>query len=88
MASIIKRDEIDDREIIVIKIVNRDIINISRLNNIKIILFRHQHILKILIIIIIIIKLMGDSSTSKVDIFIKLFRTFVNVNDCWGINIY
>lgn len=83
-----RRDEFDANEIIIIIVVNIDIISNSNLNNIKIILFRHQHILNTLIIIIIESKLIIRFSTSKVDIFIKLFRTFVNINDFDGINIY
>lgn len=88
IANITNKDEIDDKEIIVIRIVNKDIINISKLRSIKMILFRHQHILRVLIITIIINKFIDRLSTSKVDIFIKLFRTFVNINNCRRFNIY
>lgn len=54
------------------------VINNSKLNNIIIIFFRHQHILIILIISIIFINKIIRSSTSKVDILIKLYRTFGN----------
>lgn len=83
-----RRDEFDANEIIIVIVVNIDIISNSNLNNIKIILFRHQHILNTLIMIIIESKLIIRFSTSKVDIFIKLFRTFVNINNFDGVNIY
>lgn len=70
IASIISKDEIEAKDIIIIA-VNKDIINISRLNNIRIILFRHQHILNILIIIMIRSKLISEFSTSKVDILLN-----------------
>lgn len=56
IANIIRREDKDDIDIYIDIIVNSDIINISNLNNIKIIFFRHQHILRNLIIIIIFIK--------------------------------
>lgn len=86
IASIISKKEYEDKDNISIIAVNSDIINISSLNNIRIILFRHQHILSVLIIIISNKMLILDFSTSKVDIFIKLLRTFVNTdNYSWNI---
>lgn len=61
----------DDNEIDVNdKVINEyNEINVSsNLNNIKIIFFRHQHILIILKVIIITLRLILDFSTSKVDI--------------------
>lgn len=54
---IIRILNIDDIGIFITKMVKIDKINISNLNKIKIKFFRHQHILKMLIIIIIFIKL-------------------------------
>lgn len=71
IANIISKDEIEDKGNSIIIVVNKDIINISNLNNIKIILFRHQHILNILIIIIIRRRLIYRFSTSKVDILLN-----------------
>lgn len=69
----------EDNEIIVIQQTikkNMEINKSSNLKSIEIIFFRHQHILKILIIIIKNLKLIKDYSTSKVDILNKLIRTF------------
>lgn len=71
ITNIISNDEIDHVDIVSIKEVNNDIISISKLNNIKIIFFRHQHILSILIIIMINIKFIFRFSTSKVDILLN-----------------
>lgn len=71
IANIINRDEIEDKGITIIIVVNKDIIIISKLNNIRIILFRHQHILNILIIIMIRSILIYRFSTSKVDILLN-----------------
>lgn len=54
--------------------------NNSKLNNIIIILFRHQHILKILSNIIIIIKFIWRIFYIQSRYFNKLFRTFGNSN--------
>lgn len=80
IANIIKRDDTDDIEIVFIMIVNIDIINNSNLRSIRIIFFRHQHNLAVLIIIMSIIILIIEYSTSKVDVLVKLFRTFDNIN--------
>lgn len=71
IANIINRDEIEDKGIIIIIDVNKDMINISKLSSIRIILLRHQHILNILIIIMIRSKLINRFSTSKVDILLN-----------------
>lgn len=76
--NIINNIDIENIDIFIVIIINKEIINISSLNIIKIIFFRHQHILIILIKIIIFVIL--DFSTSKVDIFYKLLRTFGNIN--------
>lgn len=61
----------EELDVVIIILVNRDIISISNLNNIKMIFLRHQHILEVLMIIIIIIIFIIEFSTSKVDIFIN-----------------
>lgn len=71
ITSIINSDEIDKIDIFIIKIMNNDIINNSILNNIKIIFFRHQHILITLIIIMKINMFISWFSTSKVDILLN-----------------
>ena len=83
--NIINKDNIEDVAIYIDIKVNNVIINSSNLNIIKIIFFRHQQILKILIINMIFIMIF---STSKVDILIKLFRTFGNIIFIIGINFY
>lgn len=69
IANIINKDIIDDDVIIISIIMNRVIIIISNLRSIKMIFFRHQHILIVPIIIMNIIILILRFSTSKVDIF-------------------
>lgn len=51
--------------------INKDIISISNLSNIRMMFFRHQHILNILIIIMIYNILINRFSTSKVDILLN-----------------
>lgn len=50
---------------------NNEISNNSNLNNIEIMFFRHQNILRVLKIIIIMVNFILEFSTSKVDIFIN-----------------
>lgn len=80
IANINKREYNDDVDSNMIMSVNIDIISNSSLNNIMIMFFRHQHILIILIIIRVFMKGILEYSTSKVDIFVKLYRTYVNIN--------
>jgi len=51
--------------------INKEIRRSSNLRSIIIIFLRHQHILRVLIIISIFIRLIIEFSTSKVDIFIN-----------------
>lgn len=84
--NIISNDDNDDIDKFIESDVNKVIIKSSSLNIIRMIFFRHQHILVILMVIIIFV--IFRFSTSKVDILYKLFRTFGNYNYCNEIIIY
>lgn len=79
ITNIINNEDDEDCSEDNIIIRNNDIIRSSNLNSMGIINFRHQHILIILIIMVVLIKVIHEFSTSKVDILFKLFRTFVDI---------
>lgn len=69
--NIIKEDDMEIIEMDIVKKEYKEINKNSILNNIKMMFFRHQHILKMLNRIIVVLKFIEEFSTSKVDIFIN-----------------
>lgn len=77
MANIINREVVVDRGSVKDIRVNKDIINISNLKSIRMIFFRHQHMLIKLNKIMRYIIFIKEFSTSKVDIFINYLELLI-----------